>query len=288
MLEIKKVRSKKLFGELVSELRPFMNEEGLEVIDYFGDPENIKAFKLGELKEDLTKAIVPENFANLEDFLDVAQNIGIKVEGLDTDTVENIEKTTKKDAEKPKKEAKNTKKDTKAPKKEAKKEAKAPKKEDEELTPSQIVELVGYRYTRPKFPEVLDTDMLGDYILKRVDTNSFTELEKMDVDNLIVATFFSDKDSEAYVDPNFISDKSYKELLQEKGLQHFPNNLDLAQVYHIDANFNSLMYVSLITGIQYVASCKGKYAKVDKTLHSRMNTFGHDFAIYKAVSRKNK
>ena len=277
MLEIKKVRSKKLFGELVSELRPFMNEEGLEVLDYFGDPENIRAFKLGELKEDLTKAIVPENFANLEDFLDVAQNIGIKVEGLDTDTVESIEKTTKKDAKKPKKEAKNTKKDTKAPKKEA-----------DELTPAQIVELVGYRYTRPKFPEVLDTDMLGDYILKRVDTNSFTELEKMDVDNLIVATFFSDKDSEAYVDPNFISDKSYKELLQEKGLQHFPNNLDLAQVYHIDANFNSLMYVSLITGIQYVASCKGKYAKVDKTLHSRMNTFGHDFAIYKAVSRKNK
>ena len=276
MLEMKKVRSKKLFGELVDELRPFMNEEGLEVIDYFGDPENIKAFKLGELKEDLTKAIVPENFANLEDFLDVAQNIGIKVEGLDTDTVENIEK-----AENPKKEAKKSKKDAEKPKKEA-------KKEDEELTPSQIVELVGYRYTRPKFPEVLDTDMLGDYILKRVDTNSFTELEKMGLDNLIVATFFSDKDSEAYVDPNFISDKGYKELLQEKGLQHFPNNLDLAQVYHIDANFNSLMYVSLITGIQYVASCKGKYAKVDKTLHSRMNTFGHDFAIYKAVSRKNK
>ena len=274
MLEIKKVRSKKLFGELVSELRPFMNEEGLEVLDYFGDPENIIAFKLGELKEDLTKAIVPENFANLEDFLDVAQNIGIKVGGLDTDTVENIEK-----AEKPKKEAKKSKKDAEKPKKEA-------KKEDEELTPSQIVELVGYRYTRPKFPEVLDTDMLGDYILKRVDTNSFTELEKMGLDNLIVATFFSDKDSEAYVDPNFISDKGYKELLQEKGLQHFPNNLDLAQVYHIDANFNSLMYVSLITGIQYVASCKGKYAKVDKTLHSRMNTFGHDFAIYKAVSRK--
>ena len=169
---------------------------------------------------------------------------------------------------------------------ETKKENKAPKKEADELTPAQIVELVGYRYTRPKFPEVLDTDMLGDYILKRVDTNSFTELEKMDVDNLIVATFFSDKDSEAYVDPNFISDKSYKELLQEKGLQHFPNNLDLAQVYHIDANFNSLMYVSLITGIQYVASCKGKYAKVDKTLHCRMNTFGHDFAIYKAVKNK--
>ena len=73
MLEMKKVRSKKLFGELVSELKPFMNEEGLEVLDYFGDPENIKAFKLGELKEDLSKAIDPENFANLEDFLDVAQ-----------------------------------------------------------------------------------------------------------------------------------------------------------------------------------------------------------------------
>ena len=267
MLEMKKIRSKKLFGELVNELRPFMNDEGLEVLDYFGDPENINAFKLGELKEDLVKSIVPANFTNLEEFLDVAQNIGIKVDGLDTETVEKVEKTTKK------------------PKKETKK-AEKPAKKEAELTPAQIVELVGYRYTRPKFPEVLDTEMLGDYILKRVDTNSFTELEKMDVDNLIVATFFSDKDSEAYVDPNFISDKSYKELLQEKGLQHFPNNLDLAQVYHIDANFNSLMYVSLITGIQYVASCKGKYAKVDKTLHSRMNTFGHDFAIYKAVSRK--
>ena len=273
MLEMKKIRSKKLFGELVNELRPFMNDEGLEVLDYFGDPENINAFKLGELKEDLVKSIVPANFTNLEDFLDVAQNIGIKVEGLDTETVEKIEKV-----ETPKKEAKKPKKETKKAEKPAKKEA--------ELTPAQIVELVGYRYTRPKFPEVLDTDMLGDYILKRVDTDSFTKLEEIGLDNLIVATFFSDKDTEAYVDPNFISDKSYKELLKEKGLQHFPNNLDLAQVYYISPEFNSMMYVSLITGIQYVASCKGKYAKVDKTLHSRMNTFGHDFAIYKAEAKK--
>ena len=273
MLEMKKIRSKKLFGELVNELRPFMNDEGLEVLDYFGDPENINAFKLGELKEDLVKSIVPANFTNLEDFLDVAQNIGIKVEGLDTETVEKIEKV-----ETPKKEAKKPKKETKKAEKPAKKEV--------ELTPAQIVELVGYRYTRPKFPEVLDTDMLGDYILKRVDTDSFTELEKIGLDNLIVATFFSDKDSEAYVDPNFISDKSYKELLKERGLQHFPNNLDLAQVYYISPEFNSMMYVSLITGIQYVASCKGKYAKVDKTLHCRMNTFGHDFAIYKAEAKK--
>ena len=273
MLEMKKIRSKKLFGELVSELRPYMNDEGLEVLDYFGDPENINAFKLGELKEDLVKSIVPANFTNLEDFLDVAQNIGIKVDGLDTETVEKIEKV-----ETPKKEAKKPKKETKKAEKPAKKEA--------ELTPSQIVELVGYRYTRPKFPEVLDTDMLGDYILKRVDTDSFAKLEEIGLDNLIVATFFSDKDTEAYVDPNFISDKSYKELLKERGLQHFPNNLDLAQVYHISPEFNSMMYVSLITGIQYVCSCKGKYSKVDKTLHSRMNTFGHDFAIYKAEAKK--
>ena len=275
MLEMKKIRSKKLFGELVNELRPFMNDEGLEVLDYFGDPENINAFKLGELKEDLVKSIVPANFTNLEDFLDVAQNIGIKVEGLDTETVEKIEKV-----ENPKKEAKK-------PKKETKKPVEAPKKEvKEELTPAQIVKLVGYRYTRPEFPEVLDTDMLGDYVLKRVDTDSFAELEKMDVDNLIVATFFSDHDSESYVDPNYISEKSYKDLLKEKGLQHFPNNLDLAQVYRIDCKFNSLMYVSLITDIPYVTSCKGKYAKVDKTLHSRMNTFGHDFAIYQAEAKK--
>ena len=273
MLEMKKIRSKKLFGELVNELRPFMNDEGLEVLDYFGDPENINAFKLGELKEDLVKSIVPANFTNLEDFLDVAQNIGIKVEGLDTETVEKIEKV-----EKPKKEAKKPKKETKKAEKPAKKEV--------ELTPAQIVELVGYRYTRPKFPEVLDTDMLGDYVLKRVDTDSFAELEKMDVDNLIVATFFSEKDGENYVDPDFISDKGYKELLKEKVLQHFLNNLDLAQVYRIDSKFNSLMYVSLITEIPYVTSCKGKYAKVDKTLHSRMNTFGHDFAIYQAEAKK--
>lgn len=275
MLEMKKIRSKKLFGELVNELRPFMNDEGLEVLDYFGDPENINAFKLGELKEDLVKSIVPANFTNLEDFLDVAQNIGIKVDGLDTDTVEKIEKveTPKKEAKKPKKESKSV------------QSADGKKRTKYEPMPEEIVKLIGYRYTRPEFPKLLKSDMLGDYTLERVDTDSFTELEKMNIDNLIVATFFSDKDSETYVDPNFISDKSYKELLQEKGLQHFPNNLDLAQVYHISPEFNSMMYVSLITGIQYVASCKGKYAKVDKTLHCRMNTFGHDFAIYKAVKK---
>ena len=273
MLEMKKIRSKKLFGELVNELRPYVSNEGLDVIDYFGDPENINAFKLGELKEDLVQSIKPELFSNEEDYFYVAKELGITPIGDEPEPVVVTQKSKK-----AKKEAESTKKENKAPKKEAKKEV--------ELTPSQIVELVGYRYTRPKFPEVLDTGMLGDYILKRVDTDSFTELEKIGLDNLIVATFFSEKDSEAYVDPFFISDKSYKELLQEKGLQHFPNNLDLAQVYYISPEFNSMMYVSLITGIQYVASCKGKYAKVDKTLHSRMNTFGHDFAIYKAEAKK--
>lgn len=263
MLEMKKIRSKKLFGELVNELRPYVSNEGLDVIDYFGDPENINAFKLGELKEDLVQSIKPELFSNEEDYFYVAKELGITPIGDEPEPVVVTQKSKK-----------------------AKKEAEKPAKKEVELTPAQIVELVGYRYTRPKFPEVLDTDMLGDYILKRVDTDSFVELEKIGLDNLIVATFFSDKDTEAYVDPNFISDKSYKELLKEKGLQHFPNNLDLAQVYYISPEFNSMMYVSLITGIQYVASCKGKYAKVDKTLHSRMNTFGHDFAIYKAEAKK--
>ena len=184
MLEMKKIRSKKLFGELVNELRPFMNDEGLEVLDYFGDPENINAFKLGELKEDLAKAIVPANFTNLEDFLDVAQNIGIKVEGLDTETVEKVEKTTKKETKKAKKDDKSV------------KSADGKKRTKYEPMPEEIVKLVGYRYTRPEFPELLKSDMLGDYTLERVDTDSFAELEKMDIDNLIVATFFSDKDSE--------------------------------------------------------------------------------------------
>ena len=273
MLEMKKIRSKKLFGELVNELTPFMNDEGIEVMEYFGDPENINAFKLGELKEDLLHSIKPGLFTNNEDYMYVSKELGIIPVEVEPEKVE-----------KPKKEAKKSKKE---PKKEAKKPVEEPKKEvEKELSPEQIVKLIGYRYTRPEFPEILDTDMLGDYVLKRVDTDSFAELEKMDVDNLIVATFFSEKDGENYVDPDFISEKSYKDLLKEKGLQHFPNNLDLAQVYRIDSKFNSLMYISLITDIPYVTSCKGKYAKVDKTLHSRMNTFGHDFAIYKAEAKK--
>lgn len=275
MLEMKKVRSKKLFGELVTELTPFMNDEGIEVMDYFSDAENINAFKLGELKEDLEQSIKPGLFTNAEDYMYVTKELGITPVEIEPEKVE-----------KPKKEAKNTKKDSKKPKKEAKKETpKVEKEAEKELTPEQIVKLVGYRYTRPEFPQTLKSDMLGDYTLERVDEDSFKKLEEMDIDNLIVATFFSPKDGENYVDPDFVSDKSYKELLREKGLDHFPNNLDLAQVYYIDSTFNALMYVSLITGIPYVTSCKGKYAKVDKTLHSRMNTFGHDFAIYKAVKK---
>ena len=278
MLEMKKVRSKKLFGELVNELRPYVSNEGLEVIDYFSDAENINAFKLGELKEDLVQSIKPDLFSNEEDYFYVAKELGITPI---IDEPEPVVVTQK--SKKAKKEAENTKKDTKkkeTPKTEPKKEA-----EPKEVTPEQIVKLVGYRYTRPEFPQTLKSDMLGDYTLERVDEDSFKKLEEMDIDNLIVATFFSPKDGENYVDPDFISDKSYKELLREKGLDHFPNNLDLAQVYYLDSTFNALMYVSLITGIPYVTSCKGKYAKVDKTLHSRMNTFGHDFAIYKAVKK---
>lgn len=279
MLEMKKVRSKKLFGDLVTELRPFMNADGIEVLDYFGDEENINAFKLGELKEDLTKSMKPELFTNLEDFLDVTQNLGIKVKDLEEATVEEIEakETPKKDTKKSKKEAKNTKKETKkdTPKVEAKKE----------VTEEQIVKLVGYRYTRPEFPQTLKSAMLGEYTLERVDEEKLDKLEEMDIDNLIVATFYAPHDSGQYVDPENVLDVEYTKKLQAKGLDSFPNNLDLGQVYYLNSEDKVMVHISLFTGIPYTVSMRPKWAKVDKTLHCRVNNFGHDYAIYKAVKK---
>ena len=281
MMNMKQVRSKKLFGELVTELRPFMNEDGIEVLDYFGDEENISAFKLGELKEDLTKSIKPELFTDVEDFLDVTQNLGIKVEGLEESKVEEIEakevKTPKKDIKKPKKEAKNTKKET--PKTETKKEAK------QEVTEAQVVKLVGYRYTRPEFPQTLKSAMLGEYTLERVDEEKLDKLEEMDIDNLIVATFYAPHDSGQYVDPENVLDVEYTKKLQAKGLDSFPNNLDLGQVYYLNSEDKVMVHISLFTGIPYTVSMRPKWAKVDKTLHCRVNNFGHDYAIYKAVKK---
>lgn len=282
MMNMKQVRSKKLFGELVTELRPLMNEDGIEVLDYFGDTENINAFKLGELKEDLTKSMKPELFTNLEDFLDVTQNLGIKVKDLEEATVEEIEakETPKKDTKKPKKEAKTKKETKKVEKKETPKTE--PKKE---VTEAEIVKLVGYRYTRPEFPQTLKSDMLGDYTLERVDEENLAKLEEMDIDNLIVATFYAPHDSGQYVDPENVLDTDYTKKLQAKGLDKFPNNLDLGQVYYLNSEDKVMVHISLFTGIPYTVSLRPKWAKVDKTLKCRVNNYGHDYAIYKAVKK---
>lgn len=273
MLELKKVRSKKLFGELVNGLAPYMNEEGIEVMDYFSDHDNINAFKLGELKEDLENSIKPGLFSNAEDYMYVTKELGITPVEIEPDTPEKPKKEAKKE---PKKEAKNT-------KKEAKKEVE--KDVEKDITPGQIVKLVGYRYTRPEFPKTLKSDMLGDYTLERVDEEKLEKLEEMDIDNLIVATFFAPHDSGQYVDPENVLDTEYTKKLQSKGLDKFPNNLDLGQVYYLNAEDRVMVHISLFTGIPYTVSMRAKWSKVDKTLNCRVNNYGHDYAIYKAVKK---
>ena len=105
------------------------------------------------------------------------------------------------------------------PKAETKQEAKGDDKKQKPSAKEQAenVKLVGYRYTRPMFPEVLH-DLEG-YMLTRVDTNDQKELEEIGEENLVVAVFFPEWESGTYIDPTDLVDDNISDILQAHGLE---------------------------------------------------------------------
>lgn len=268
---LKSVKTKKQAVQVMEEMKPYLNAEGNAVVDYYIS--EIKSFKVGELKkgiqEDFTKeAELYRDWDGKMIILDMLygerpQEDDAKVE---ESKVEKTDKGSTKD--------KGTKDDSK-------------KSDKNVVTENDIIKLVGYRYTRPIFPEVIQDETLFEgNKLVRVDTENIAELEKIGLDNLIVATYFPTWENQIYVDPVGILDKDYHDILKDIGKDAYPFDLDLGYMYYLNATTKTMVHVSLYTGIPYAVSIKPQWFKVDKLLQCRVNNFGHDYAIYKLEATK--
>lgn len=257
-MKFSKVTTRKQLAKAIVDIAPLFNEEGEKIANYWLDCIEGKEMQVKEIKTGFKADLKVEYFKSEDSFNKALEMLEIKP--AEDEEVE----------EEPK----------------AEEEAKG---NDKKQKPSQKeqaenIKLVGYRYTRPMFPEVLH-DLEG-YLLTRVDTNDLKEVVEMGEENLVFAVFFPEWESGNFIDPTDLVDNNIQDILQAHGLDSFPNRLDLQQVLHLDMELRVAVTLSFYTELPYTMTLKQKGFKVDKTLHCRVNNFGHDYAIYKAEKIK--
>lgn len=259
-MKFSKVTTRKQMIKVITDIAPLLNKDGEEIANYWLDALEGKEMQVKEIKTGFKADLKEGNFKSEDAFNKALEMLEIM----------------------PKEEAKVE----EEPKAETKQEAKGDDKKQKPNAKEQAenIKLVGYRYTRPMFPEVLH-DLEG-YMLTRVDTNDQKELEEIGEENLVVAVFFPEWESGTYIDPTDLVDDNIADILQAHGLDSFPNRLDLQQVLHLDSDIKVMATLSFYTELPYTMSIKDKWFKVDKTLHCRVNNFGHDYAFYKAEKIK--
>lgn len=164
MMKLSKVTTRNQMIKLIAGIAPMLSPKGEDIANYWLDALESKEMQVKEiktgLKADLENA---ENFKSEKGQQQVLQSLGL----VEKEAKGNAKETPKADAKDGKKE------DTK----------KTASKEEAEN-----IKLVGYRYVRPIFPEVLN-DLEG-YTLKRVDTNNIKDLADIGEENLVFAVFF--------------------------------------------------------------------------------------------------
>lgn len=265
-MKLNKVTSRKQMAKAIAEVAPLMSEKGEEVANYWLDALEGKEMQVKEIKVGFKDDLKVENFKSEDSF-----NKALEILGLS--------------AEEPKGETETETKVEKEPKQEAKTDAKGDKKQKpSQKEQNENIKLVGYRYTRPMFPEVLH-DLEG-YLLTRVDSTDLSEIQAIGEENLVIAVYFPEWESPTNVDPMEVCEDDYKKILKKHGFDDFPNRLDLQQVLHLDTDLGLMVTLSFYTEIPYCISLRKKWFAVNNVLHCRVNNYGHDYAIYKAEKIK--
>lgn len=259
-MKFSKVTTRKQMIKVITDIAPLLSKDGEEIANYWLDALEGKEMQVKEIKTGFKADLKVENFKSEDAFNKALEMLEIM----------------------PKEEAKVEDDTTTETKEEAKGDDKKQKPSQKEQ--AQNIKLVGYRYTRPMFPEVLH-DLEG-YLLTRVDTNNIEDLVEIGEENLVFAVFFPEWESGNFIDPTDLLADSVQDVLQAHGFDVFPNRLDLQQVMHLDTKLELAVTLSFYSELPYTMTLRKKGFKVDKTLHCRVNNFGHDYAIYKAEKIK--
>ena len=169
------------------------------------------------------------------------------------------------------------------------------KKQDVVMPPApsedQIIELVGYRYSYPKFPLEFNSKLLkGQRLKSRGDVKTLTEFLPLDeqAQNGEIPTFYiavyvpknDIADARTYDHANMFPDMDFDKILKEYGGE-FPQELDLLDIVHADDK--SIVAVSKLTQVPFIFSYRSFNNNNNKVLNCRANYQGLDFQLYQAT-----
>lgn len=280
---LKGLRTKKSVLEAVRNFNSKdLTEEGKAIVQYLLDLFNgsMSDMTLTEMRQEVLTLLQANSFKQMDKAEVIFEN-AVKPKKLtkkdtkkedETVSDDEIEKVLesagldKEDEEKPK-----TKKNTK-----------------KEPTQDVIFELVGYRYTYPKFPETFTSPILEGKTFHIVDEDDPKKIQELydkalsgEGNDLVVAMYFPKYERDYDVDPHGVVsyDTPIKQVLKKYG-GHFPSDLDIQSIIHFDANTKTLVSVSAFTGIPYATSCKANLFITNNTLRCRVTQNGLDYQIY--------
>lgn len=288
---LKGLRTKKSVLEAVRNFNSKdLTEEGKAIVQYLLDlfNSNMGDMTLTEMREEVLTLMQNNAFKNMNEAEVIFENaikpkkVTVKkstkkqeVEDKDYEaTEEEIEKVLASIGEEPEEQETKPKK----PKKETKKE----------ISKERIFELVGYRYTYPKFPETFTSPILEGktfHIVEEDDPKKIQEMYEKMLDgtgnDLVVAMYFPKYERDYDVDPHGVVsyDTPIKQVLKKYG-GHFPNDLDIQSIVHFDGNTKTLVSVSAFTGIPYATSCRANLFVTNNDLRCRVTQNGLDYQIY--------
>ena len=156
-------------------------------------------------------------------------------------------------------------------------------------TPEEIVKLVGYRYSYPKFPLEFNCKALNNRkLINRGDIETIAEFKAIENamyeenesnDNFVIAVYVKEEDivdSRMYDWCNMYPNSSFKTMLKPFGIEHFPQELDILKI--VDISEKAIMAKSMYTDIPYVFT-HNRFKNHPK-LHCRANFMGLDYQIY--------
>lgn len=288
-----KVRSKAKVVEVVKSIDPTeLTKEGRSIVSYLlvaFSPQELSEWTLSDMKEEFLTLLDANSFVDNNKAYSIIENSIKKV----------VNKTSKKKVsdEDAQKLLDVIQGDSKTKGSEAKPQVnKTTVNNNKGLSEQDIINLCGYRYTYPEFPQTFESPLYKGKVFEMLTTDDVKEVSKMwdatleddSIDyDLAVVMYFPEYERNFEIDPHGVLSPSQtkKSLLKAYG-GNYPNNLDVQTIVNFNPISRTMCSVSVYTGIPYVVSCQQAFFEVNDKLKCRVTQNGLDYQLYKIVNKK--
>ena len=284
---MKKITTKGQLIDFLEAVKPNANVDGQNSIDFIIESLNGKIYSLADAKMEALKTLEETDGEYFDDKTD-------KKVLFENSLKEVKEKSKTKRLTKPTKGGKKTEKEVNVTDEEAEQLLNAfNKKADKKLDANKIIELCGYRYTYPVFPETFELEEAFEgKVFTRIDSDDIKEVDRIineqseDTYRVVSVVYFPEYERDFEIDPHYALgvNASKKTLLKAFGGK-YPKCLDIQTIFHFDTRVKTMVTCSNFTGIPYVTALSDKWFTTNDDLHCRVSQNGLDYQLYKVTDK---